>query len=437
MSKSSNRIKDILFDCVNSMSENPWIHTDQINHFSRKRKIPFSDTILSTICMQRSSSKKEILNYYDFRTDTPTHSALIQQRNKLKPSAFEDLFYRFTNAVTPDLRYKGYRLFAVDGSDIYIPRNPGDPDTYRITDVYGKGFNMLHLNAAYDLASKLFTDVIIQPVNHINEYSAMCDMIDRYAQLHPDDKAVFIADRGYVSFNVFAHAIENGVFFLIRAREPSCRSMLSKLELPDEPEFDITFERWLTRRNTNTVIAQPEVYKSIASRIFDYLEPKSKKIYYISFRIIKFLLPNGSAEYIYTNLPKEDFTLDEVRGLYNRRWGIETSFRDIKYAAGMLFFHSRKKQLLLQEIYAKLILYNFSEAVTGGIVIQKRKGNMQYSINFTIAVSLCVEFIRRSSNGADLFELDDLISRHLVPVRPGRSSPRYIRARTATSFLYR
>ena len=140
---------------------------------------------------------------------------------------------------------------------------------------------------------------------------------------------------------------------------------------------------------------------------------------------------------IYTNLPKEDFTLDEVRGLYNRRWGIETSFRDIKYAAGMLFFHSRKKQLLLQEIYAKLILYNFSEAVTGGIVVQKRKGNMQYSINFTIAVSLCVEFIRRSSNGADLFELDDLISRHLVPVRPGRSSPRYIRARTATSFLYR
>ena len=118
-------------------------------------------------------------------------------------------------------------------------------------------------------------------------------------------------------------------------------------------------------------------------------------------------------------------------------WGIETSFRDIKYAAGMLFFHSRKKQLLLQEIYAKLILYNFSEAVTGGIVVQKRKGNMQYSINFTIAVSLCVEFIRRSSNGADLFELDDLISRHLVPVRPGRSSPRYIRARTATSFLYR
>ena len=80
--------------------------------------------------------------------------------------------------------------------------------------------------------------------------------------------------------------------------------------------------------------------------MFDYLEPKSKKIYYISFRIIKFLLPNGTTEYTYTNLPKEDFILDEIRELYNRRWGIETSFRDIKYAAGMLFFHSRKNSVI-------------------------------------------------------------------------------------------
>ena len=149
------------------------------------------------------------------------------------------------------------------------------------------------------------------------------------------------------------------------------------------------------------------------------------------------MVSGAKVEYMYTNLPKEDFILDEIRELYNRRWGIETSFRDIKYAAGMLFFHSRKKQLVLQEIYAKLILYNFSEAVTGGIILQKRNRKLQYSINFATAISLCAEFIRRNSNGVGLFELDDLISRHLVPIRPGRSSPRYIRARTATSFLYR
>jgi hypothetical protein len=296
---------------------------------------------------------------------------------------------------------------------------------------------MLHLNAAYDLMSNLYTDIIIQPVNHINEYRAICDMIDRFSQLHPEEKALFIADRGFASFNVFAHAIENNAFFLIRAKEPGHGSMLSKLNLPDEPEFDITFERWLTRRNTNTIKAQPEIYKSIASRVFDYLAPKSKELYYICFRIIKLLLPNGTAEYIYTNLPREDFSISEIRDLYNRRWGIETSFRDIKYAAGMLFFHSRKKQLVLQEIYAKLILYNFSEAITRGIVTRKAERKYMYSINFALAISLCVEFLRRCKQKNPMNDLENVLTRYLIPIRPGRSSPRYIRARTATSFLYR
>ena len=220
MINSSSQVKEILFDCLSSMSENPWLFTTQENAFSRKRKISFTDTILATICMQRSASKTEVLKFYDFRPDAPTHSAIIQQRNKVDPEAFETLFYRFTDELSPDVTYKGYRLFAVDGSDIYIPRDPSDSDTYRITDKYGKGFNMLHLNAAYDLISNLYTDIIIQPVNHINEYYALCDMIDRFSQLHPKEKAIFIADRGYVSFNVFAHAIENNSFFLIRAREP-------------------------------------------------------------------------------------------------------------------------------------------------------------------------------------------------------------------------
>lgn len=437
MIQNSTIIKDSFFNCLDALSETPWLFTNQPAAFSRKRKISFSDAILSTICMQRSSSNNEILKYFDFQPDAPTQSALIQQRNKLQPQAFEELFYRFTDALSPDSTLKGYRLFAVDGSDIYIPRNPRDTDTYRISDSYGKGFNMLHLNAAYDLMSNLYTDIIIQPLNHINEYGALCDMIDHFAQNHPSEKALFIADRGFVSLNVFAHAIENNAFFLIRARDLISTSLLRTLELPDLPEFNITFERWLTRRRTKTIMAQPEIYKPIADRIFDYLEPKSRKLYYICFRILKLKLPNGNDEYLFTNLPKEDFSTEEILDLYNRRWGIETSFRDIKYAAGMLFFHSRKKQLVLQEIYAKLILYNFSEAITNGIVIAQKDRKYAYSINFARALFICVEFLRRNQQGHELTGIEKLLERELVPIRPGRSSPRYLKARTAASFLYR
>ena len=118
------------------------------------------------------------------------------------------------------------------------------------------------------------------------------------------------------------------------------------------------------------------------------------------------------------------------------RWGIETSFRDIKYAAGLLFFHSKKKELLLQEIYAKLIVYNFSELITGSIVVEKKDRKYDYKINFSVAIAICVEFLRRPPVSPPM-DVVTLIGRELVPIRPDRHNPRYLRARTATTFLYR
>lgn len=436
MNLSPNSVKETLLTKVNEMSASSWQYVNKSTDFTRNRKISFSDVLLSTISMQKSSSKTEVLKYFDFNTSAPTASALVQQRKKVSPDAFESLFYSFSNAFSIDKTLKGYDPIAVDGSDIYIPRNSADSDTYRITDQYSKGFNMIHLNAAYHLLSNLYTDVILQPINHINEYVAMCDIIDHYTATNPARKPLFIADRGFVSFNVFAHAIENNAYFLVRAREAYSRSMLATLNLPDSPEFDIIFERWLTRRNTKTVKAEPEIYKTIANRTFDYLEPKSKSIYYISFRIVSFVLPNGKTEIIYTNLPREDFSTEELRELYNMRWGIETSFRDIKYAAGLLFFHSRKKELVIQEIYAKLILYNFCELITGAIAVEKKERKYSYRINFSIAIAICTEYLRRPTTSPPI-DVVSLIGRELVAVRPGRSNPRYLRARTATTFQYR
>ena len=238
---SPETVKETLLGKVNEMAASSWQYVNHPSDFTRNRKISFSDSILSTISMQKSQSKVELLKYFDFRTSAPTASALTQQRKKISPEAFSSLFYSFTNAFSLDATLKGYDLIAVDGSDIYIPRNPKDPETYRITDEYNKGFNMLHLNAAYNLLTRLYTDVIIQPINHINEYISICDMIDHYAATCPTRKPIFIADRGHVSFNVFAHAIENNAYFLIRARDSNARSILKNLTLPDSPEFDLIF----------------------------------------------------------------------------------------------------------------------------------------------------------------------------------------------------
>jgi hypothetical protein len=388
--------------------------------------------------MGGNSLKHELLDIIGYSPDIATSSAFVQQRTKLKPEALKRVMDRFNNRCNKFRKQEDVRILAVDGSDIQIPTNPEDLETFFPGHSGQTPYNLLHLNAMYDLNNRIYTDVSFGR----NEHSAFVDMVDS----SDIGKALVIADRGYESYNNIAHVQEKGWYFLIRIKDGPDNGIKSGFVIPSDDEFDIPINLRLTRKQTNAMkelLKDRNNYRFVAHTTpFDFLPARSRKsdpdmFYLLSFRIVRVKINDEIFETLLTNLPADEYPPGKLKELYNLRWGIETSFRDIKYAAGMLFFHSRKKQLLLQEIYAKLILYNFSEAVTGGIVIQKRKGNMQYSINFTIAVSLCVEFIRRSSNGADLFELDDLISRHLVPVRPGRSSPRYIRARTATSFLYR
>lgn len=87
--------------------------------------------------------------------------------------------------------YKGFRLIACDGSDLYTPRNSDDKTTYVQTSPNASGYNLLHLNALYDLCSRTYIDAEIQAYRQMNEDRAMCNMIDRYN----GKKAIFIADR--------------------------------------------------------------------------------------------------------------------------------------------------------------------------------------------------------------------------------------------------
>ena len=50
----------------------------------------------------------------------------------------------------------------------------------------------------------------------------------------------------------------------------------------------------------------------------------------------------------------------------------ETSFRELKYHVGLIAFHSKKKDCVIQEIFTSLIMYNFSMLITDDIFQIKR-----------------------------------------------------------------
>ena len=72
---------------------------------------------------------------------------------------------------------------------------------------------------------------------------------------------------------------------------------------------------------------------------------------------------------IVTNLWDNEFSADDIKKIYKMRWGIETSFRELKYHVGLIAFHSKKKDCVIQEIFASLIMYNFSMLITENILI--------------------------------------------------------------------
>lgn len=226
---------------------------------------------------------------------------------------------------------------------------------------------------------KIYTDAVIQGRMDWNEHNALQEMIDR-SNIR---KALVIADRGYESYNNMAHIQEKGWYFLIRIKDGKT-GIKEGLPLPDVDEFDEKISLKLTRRQTKEtkeLFKDKNHYRFLPSTsTFDYLPLKSKKydpiqFYTLNFRIVRFKVTEDLYETVLTNLDADSYSSEKLKELYASRWGIETSFRDLKYTIGMLDFHSKKVMCIHQEIYSHLIMYNFAEMITSHVVIERNKGN--------------------------------------------------------------
>jgi len=430
-----NILKAQLFSIINEMSESPALFVKNPGHdFTRTRKLPFDEMLRTLLFMGGNSIYKELLESQDYDVNTATTSAFIQQRDKILPDAFQFLFNEFTESCSLANTYRGYRLTAVDGSDLHYATDPDDPETYGQNRPGEKGYNLLHLNAMYDLRNRVYTDAIIQPRKSANEHEALTDLVDRS---RIPGKVILLADRGYECYNNFAHIENKGWNYIIRVKDLcSSGGILSGLFLPKSGAFDVSIQRILTFRQTNEVKQHPEIYRCLGtSTTFDFLD-KHNMYYPISFRVVRFKITDDSYETVITNLDHSEFPPAELKALYNMRWGIETSFRKLKYTIGLSNFHARKREYITQEIFARLTTYNFSEIITAHVIVSKADTKHIYQVNFTVAVHVCRRFLRLRNNAPSL-DVEALIRNNTLPIRPDRQDDRKVRTKSVVSFLYR
>lgn len=434
MSKYISTVTNSLTNLISEISENPSLFVrNPKTDFTRNRKINFKTFIGITMNSGGGTMSKELLDYFGFNANTPTVSAYTQQRSKVFPEVFEFLFKSFTKEnLTYGNNYKGYRLVACDGSNLTIATNPNDAETAYKSNQFGTITNHLHLNAFYDVLNRLYLDAVLQTASEYQECRACINMMER-SSFH---KAILIADRGYENYNVIAHAINKGWKFVIRIKDRTSNGIASGLNLPKTENFDIDVPITFTRQQTKKTKAAG--YKFMpTNQIFDYLPTKSKDTYTIRFRIARFSIDDGSYGMLVTNLGRSEFSAKDLKEIYHLRWGIETSFRELKYAIGLTSFHARKVDYIKQEVFARLLLYNYCELITTHVVQQMQDKDKTKQVNFTIAIYICREYLRQRRNLSPP-DVIKLIEKHILPVRPGRKGPRKaIKPQTSVSFLYR
>ena len=208
-------IKKLLVSEIKKVADKPkhyCFHPDR--DFTRKRKLSMETALTGIIGMASGSLTNELIDLFHSSPQMPTASAFTQQRSKIKPEAFKAIFDGFSKGIMTKFPEE-MPIFAVDGSDIQIAANPDDPESYFPGENGQKGYNVLHLNALYEINHQIYADSVIQKRKDWNEHKALQEMVDR----SPMPKALVIADRGYESYNNMAHIQEKGWHFLIRVKD--------------------------------------------------------------------------------------------------------------------------------------------------------------------------------------------------------------------------
>ena len=436
MKLTPKKVKQLFNEEISNIASNPQLFSLTQGGYSRTRKLPLDKMLRLILSMSGEDLKCEIMDFFNFNINLPSVSAFVQQRDKLSYTAFEHLFHNFTDKTANLKLFHGFRLLAVDGSDIHTPTNKEDTDSFYPGTNNQRPYNLFHLNALYDLVNRIYSDAVIQPSHSQNEHRAFATMVDHNISNIP---TIYIADRGFEAYNNLAHVQEAGQFYLIRVKDITGNGVISAIDLPETDEFDINHTYTLTRKQTNDVKADQNLKYLPHNVNFDFLPSRSRKhdpliTYTISCRIVRIKISEDKYETLITNLPADSFSDIQLKELYSMRWGIETSFRELKYTVGLIYFHSKKTEGIFQEIFAKLTMYNFYELIVSCVVLAKKERKYQYHVNFSAAVHASRSFFLNNSSPS---ELEKLLSRYIVPIRQSVSNVRKMTSKSAVYFIYR
>ena len=432
------KLNQAIQQTVNSRGD----YADDFRHFTRNRKLPIDELIRMMLTMTGGTLAREL---YDAGVEMAP-SSFVEARKRISFLIFKKLLGRFNDLCDDPSTMMGFKVWSIDGSTIPCPRNPKSNNFYT-SETNPKGWNNTHANLVFDVLNHVFIDCNmgegeLDSRKAHDEQGALYSLIYKRKFVQP---TILLLDRGYESYNTIAHLQQvDNLYFVLRVKQDKA-ALRPVRGLPME-ELDRELSWTITTRQTNQAKENGWIFLQTGSKKGKKNSPNTRitrwdfgaihpEAYPMTCRAVRFMLDSGEYETLLTNLP-EEFSISEMKELYHMRWRIETNIRFLKYSVGLLNLHSRTDELILQEIYAHLTMFNFCQRISREIEIPQKPGNKyRYEIDRTMAIYLCKKFFREPDFSGEKLIQD--IKRYTVPIRPNRADKRNLKVKTFPGFPYR
>lgn len=313
--------------------------------------MPLSDILLCSLNKQGLNTDFELRKYLIFQKGLSevniTKEAYLKQRRKLNPEVFKVLnsYYlsNFYNCCKNEVKkFKGYLIFAIDGTDFEIPNTKINRD-YFGRSANGRTENTARATASgmHDLENDFFVDVSIKPYK-TSEIEMAKENILKLKQIIDYNKIIIMLDRNYPSIEFFDFLENNNIKFVVRIKKTDYKQEQFLFRNDDDL---VNIE--LTKSRINKLKRK---YPEFCSRM------KSKKS--IELRMVKVKISDKTDEVLLTNLLKEEFNTKDISQLYGRRWGIEISYNTLKNKIKIESFTGFLHSFVYQDFFAQMFIYN-------------------------------------------------------------------------------
>jgi hypothetical protein len=376
---------------------------------------------------QRSRAKRRAgrrRSKHDPRSQDPTRvseEAFVKARKHMPPTFWFALLVilgeRFEQDHGQRLRYRDFRLLAIDGTTILLPEAKALRGFYgTANNGSGKHAPQARMVLLQSPLTRLPLAYELQPIK-VGEVT----MARRLARGLRDNDLVLL-DSGYCSYGLLCDIQQQGAFFCIR--------MQRRLNLRTRQRLQGADDRLVcwTPKDSRGVWRREGLPRSLELRLIEYRVP--------GYRTIKLLTSVLSPERLsyadFTRLTTTPATGERLLpGLYHQRWQIETSFQEMKNEQGMEgSLRSKTPEGIAYEVAGHVVLYLLmrwlmveaaaQHGLDDPLRISFRNAVRELQAMWSTLVTSSPDWVAKKL----LPRLLERIASHVVPLRPGRSYPR-------------